>query len=100
MHSRLVAFDDSSILQDEFYPLLLKNADTERTAEGAAVLMVLAIQLFSRECEPSWESRLYARIDELMDAFIGDGPDRNGVARNAIQLIKGALQRPTSGRDD
>lgn len=71
MSKRLMTIKAPSHIAEKFHPLLLKHAETEKTAGGVAVMFTLAIVDYANG-NKLMRTILYMVMPRYVDALVGD----------------------------
>lgn len=73
MKRRLIAVDDNSHFQEKFYPILLKEAGRKLFPSGVIMMLMLAINDYSKDLPPLVESLMvYGSMPEFISALVTD----------------------------
>lgn len=84
MLTRLLKVNGENHLQERFYPILLKNAGSQKVAQGVVLLIQLAIYDYLQGLPPMMEPIMQMMVPDLIKALIDD----EGVASEAQRFYE------------
>lgn len=87
MLARLIKVSDIGHAQEQFYPLLLEHAGTEKVAEGVTMMLVLAICDYTAGLPPMMAAVMFTMAPRFIDALVDD----KEVAEQAKAMLQQAL---------
>lgn len=87
MLRRLIGVSDTMLQQERFYPLLLESAEGERSAQGVAAMLVLAIHDYVEDLPPIMARLMYPLAPKFVEALVDD----QEVAEEAKSLLEEAF---------
>jgi hypothetical protein len=84
MYKRLVAVMEETHVVEQFYPLLLKHAGTQKVAKGVVIAILLGIDDYTRDLPPYAQRILLKEVPAFVDAMVDD----KGVAEDAKKYYR------------
>lgn len=88
MLARLIKISDNSLLQERFYPILLKSAGQERVPQGIVMMLALAIHNYTEGMPPVMANLMYMQAPGFIDALVTD-PEAAQEAKGLLQEVLG-----------
>lgn len=84
MLKRLITVDDNSHLQQKFYPLLLRYADSKKVAEGIVQMLNSSIIEYCKDMPDAVYAVMLLKTDDYIDALCDD----REIAEKAKAFLK------------
>ena len=84
MLQRLIDVNDESHFQERFYPILLKQAGKEKFCQGVSLMLLLAIDDYTKGMPDMVKNVLHSMLPSFLEALL---PDEEAVAE-AMQWLE------------
>ena len=89
MLAKLKKVADTSLLRDEFYPILMRHAGETRNAEGIFTMFNNSILLFAKNKARLTSAKLYLEMPRFIDAMVDDpkvARETKGILEEMLNL--------------
>lgn len=84
MLANLIKVKGDPHLQENFYPILLKQAGQERVSRGIVMMLMLAIYDYTKGMPPVIANIMYMQAPDFIDALVSD-PEVKKEAKSFLQ---------------